>query len=135
MSVSLLIITHDTIAQCLLDTTKNIMGFSLPPIDYKILNVTNNINIDQTILQAKQLCNTFKKKSDILIVTDMYGSTPSNIAIKLSQQLPKHKTLILTGINLPMLITIMNHAHLNLKKLAKKACLSAGKSIFIIDKK
>jgi len=134
MSVSLLLITHDNIGSSLLDSTRRIMGLTSPPIVCQTLSVTDNMDIEPTILQAKQLCSAFDKKSDLLIITDMYGSTPSNIAIKLSQQLSKPKTLIITGINLAMLITIMNHSHLSLKKLAKKAGSGASKSIFIIDK-
>jgi mannose PTS system EIIA component len=38
----------------------------------------------------------------VLVLTDMYGSTPSNIATRLLQQ---PKTQVIAGINLPMLVT------------------------------
>jgi len=58
-----------------------------------------------------------------LILTDMYGSTPSNIATEFS----KYKNVkIISGINLSMLLNIFNYPSLNLDKLSKKA-IEGGK--------
>ena len=53
-----------------------------------------------------------------LILTDMYGSTPSNIACGASE---RHDIRIISGLNLPMLIRVLNYPHLNLNELEQKA--------------
>ena len=52
----------------------------------------------------------------------MFGSTPSNIACRLNQ-LPHVR--ILAGLNLPMLVRVLNYPNLSLEALSEKA-LSGG---------
>ncbi len=132
MGVALLLITHDEIGRSLLDTAINMMGVS--PIPSKNLVITRQMDIEQGLERAKQLCSEMAGPDGILIITDIYGSTPSNIATRLQDSIPEQDTIIVTGINLPMLVRVMNYARLSLPELAKKACSSAVDSIFIIDK-
>ncbi|MCW8930156.1 MAG: PTS fructose transporter subunit IIA [Gammaproteobacteria bacterium] len=132
MGVTLLLITHDDIGSSLLSTATNMMGIS--PLVCKNLKITSEMDIEQGYAQAVKLCETIEENDELLIATDIYGSTPSNIAIKLTENTSKTQRLIITGINLPMLVRIMNYAHLSLFELATKACSTASDSIFIVDK-
>lgn len=132
MAVALLLITHDTIGSSLFATAVNMLGVS--PIASKNMVVTQHMDIEQGLILASQLCNELDEGDGVLIVTDIYGSTPSNIAAKLIEAVPDRQKIIVTGVNLPMLVRIMNYAYLNLPDLADKACSSASDSIFIIDK-
>ncbi len=144
MSVALLLITHDTIGSSLFTTAVNMMGVS--PIPSRNLVITQHMDIEQGFIQASQYCEELDEGDGILIITDIYGSTPSNIAAKLLETIPDDRSdkksgeasdgqkIIVTGLNLPMLVRIMNYAHLSLPELAEKACSSACDSIFIINK-
>ena len=58
----------------------------------------------------------------VLILADMYGSTPSNIA----NAVKKHgEVAAVAGINLPMLVRVLNYFSLDLAQLTRKA-LSGG---------
>ena len=59
----------------------------------------------------------------VLILTDMFGSTPSNIAKEFSQ---KKNVNVISGVNLSMLLNIFNYPSLNLREITKKA-LEGGK--------
>ncbi|MDX2505710.1 MAG: PTS fructose transporter subunit IIA [Gammaproteobacteria bacterium] len=132
MAVALLLITHDSIGSSLFATAVNMLGVS--PIASKNLVVTQHMDIEQGLILASQMCNELDEGDGVLVVTDIYGSTPSNIAAKLIEAVPDRQKIIVTGVNLPMLVRIMNYAYLNLPDLADKACSSASDSIFIIDK-
>jgi len=132
MSVTLLLITHDDIGSSLLSTASNMMG--TPPLVCLNLKVTTEMDIEQGYKQAIQLCEKLDDQDELLIATDIYGSTPSNIATKLTQNYSRKQRLIITGINLPMLVRIMNYSQLDLTQLAQKACTTASDSIFIVDK-
>jgi PTS system mannose-specific IIA component len=132
MGVALLLITHDDIGSSLLDTAINMMGVS--PMNNRNLVITQQMDIEQGVSQARQLCSELSNGDGILIVTDMYGSTPGNIASRLLESHHEEQIIIVTGVNLPMLVRIMNYASLSLPELAQKACSSANDSIFIIDK-
>ncbi|CAK0770012.1 hypothetical protein CCP3SC15_4060003 [Gammaproteobacteria bacterium] len=58
----------------------------------------------------------------VLVLTDMYGSTPSNIACRLDSE----KVRIVAGVNLPMLIRVLNYSYLSLEDLTNKA-ISGGR--------
>jgi len=60
--------------------------------------------------------------SGVLVLTDMYGSTPSNIANSFKQQTDIQ---VIAGVNLPMFIRILNYPDLSLSEMTEKA-LSGG---------
>jgi len=118
MAVNLFIITHDNIGASLVDTATSMLGVT--PLHIDTIGVTKNDNPDVILEQAKAL---IPKHADTLVLTDMYGSTPSNIACHLQE----HASVkIVSGINLPMLVRILNYPRLELDELVNKA-LSGGK--------
>ena len=121
MSVGLLIITHGDIGRSLLDTAVAVMGTC--PIQIRTLGVPMASDPEQQQQRAQQYIQELEQGDGVLILTDLYGSTPSNIATKLAAD----NVTIITGLNLPMLIRIMNYPDLPLEKLANKA-VSGGKT-------
>jgi len=118
MAVSLLIITHDNIGTSLVDTATSMLGIT--PLHIDIVSVKKNANPDELIAHAK---NLIKEHTSTLVLTDMYGSTPSNIACHLNKP---GITQIVSGINLPMLVRVLNYPRLELDDIVNKA-LSGGK--------
>ena len=118
MTISLLIITHDNIGASLVDTATSMLGVT--PLHIDTISVKKNANPDDLITHAK---NLIKENTSTLVLTDMYGSTPSNIACHLNEP---GITQIVSGINLPMLVRILNYPQLELDDIVNKA-LSGGK--------
>ena len=118
MAVSLLIITHDNIGASLVDTATTMLGVT--PLHIDVIGVEKNANPDELLEKAKSLIS---QNSATLVLTDMYGSTPSNIACHLHDNI---STKIISGINLPMLVRVLNYPRLELDELINKA-LSGGK--------
>ena len=119
MSVGLLIITHSNIGKSLLDAVTSVMGAC--PIQTEVLPVSLDSDPDNMIEKARTIITNLDHGQGVLVLTDMYGSTPSNIACKLANG----KVQVVAGINLPMLIRIMNYPALSLSQLTSKA-LSGG---------
>lgn len=121
MSVGLLIITHNGIGTELLKTARIMLGTC--PLAVQALEVDEHCDPDRTTDQAMRAILEVDSGNGVLILTDIYGSTPSNIAARLS----KRKNIVLVaGVNLPMLIRVLNYPRLNLQELVYKA-LSGGK--------
>jgi len=120
MSVSILIITHSTIGRALLDAVISVMEQC--PLHTQLLPVALDGDPDSLQREAQNLIDSLDQGDGVLVITDMYGSTPSNIACRLSNDSVK----VVTGINLPMLVRIMNYPQLELKQLVEKA-VSAGR--------
>ena len=62
------------------------------------------------------------------MLTDLFGSTPSNIATRL---MDRHAVRIISGVNVPMLLRIMNYPELGLEMLAEKAASGAHDGVVV----
>ena len=115
MSVGLLIITHGDIGNSLLDTAVVVLGAC--PMQTRTLGIPMASDPEQLQQQAMQPIEELEQGEGVLILTDLYGSTPSNIACRLKSE----KVAVITGLNLPMLIRVLNYPNLDLFALAEKA--------------
>lgn len=120
MNVGLLLITHNRIGDELLKTAKDTLKSS--PLATRVLHVHEDQDREQLIAQARTLVAEANSGAGVLVLTDMYGSTPSNIATHLLDSEP---VIVVAGVSLPMLIRAMNYATLSLPELANKA-ISGG---------
>lgn len=121
MSVGLLIITHGQLGPALLKSATDILGCC--PLAAKALEAPSDCNPDSILEQARAAAESLDSGDGVLVLTDLYGSTPSNISCRLQQF---HKTNIIAGINLPMLVRVLNYPALQLDELTHKA-ISGGR--------
>ena len=120
MTVGLLIVTHDGIGKSLLESALAITGSS--PLPVKTLSVSSSSDPERLKLDATSLSSELDDGEGVLVLTDMYGSTPSNIATSLYQQ---GRVAVIAGINLPMLLKVFNYAGLDLEGIKQKALTGA----------
>ncbi len=124
MSVGLLIITHNGTGKSLLETATKILGSC--PLAAKTIDVPYDSNPEQLKSEAFALIGKLNSGDGVLVLTDMYGSTPGNIASALCRE---EKINVVAGINLPMLVRVLNYAHLDLNGIADSAITGGKKSI------
>ena len=121
MSVALLLITHKKIASSLVEVASSIVNDA--PENFACIEVPMDTPTDTMETKISNQLNQLDRNEGMLILTDMYGGTPSNIANKFLQQKDTH---LISGLNLPMLVKIMNYRNLPLAELSEKV-LSGGK--------
>ncbi len=101
--IGAIVITHGKLADALVSTAEAIAG--------RLENV-RHISIDacdSAKCISDSISDTIKTmdgKDGIIILTDMFGGTPSNIGLSF---LEAGKVEILTGVNLPMLLKLASH--------------------------
>ncbi len=116
MTVGLLLVTHHRIGAELLRTA--MVTFGGCPMETRTIEVNADTDPDQLLDQARQYTQDLERGDGVLVLTDCFGSTPSNIANRL---LENHNIRVVSGVSLPMLIRVMNYARLPLNELANKA--------------
>lgn len=131
MSVSVLIISHDEIGTALLNTVKQTFGSDLP-LSAATAELRSDADPEVLVPKLKQVAKALDQGEGVLILTDLFGSTPSNIAQKLQDLI---NVRVVSGLNLPMLIRIMNYPQLNLDQLAEKALTGGQCGIIECEKK
>ncbi|MCU7803333.1 MAG: PTS fructose transporter subunit IIA [Candidatus Thiodiazotropha sp. (ex Lucinoma annulata)] len=121
MTIGLLLITHSRIGEALFETARKMLEG--PPPSVETLPVSTDCNPDDLLEEARAIVTRLDQGSGVLVFTDMYGSTPSNIASSLAD---KGRVNVISGVNLPMLIRTLNYQTLDLVALTEKA-VSGGK--------
>ena len=121
MSIGLLLITHNEIGTQLLATATRMLGCC--PLQADCLCIRDDADPAQCAADAARLAKRLDQGEGLLVLTDLYGSTPANIARGLAD---RDGVRVLAGINLPMLVRVFNYADLGLATVVEKA-LSGGR--------
>ena len=127
MSVAILTITHGKVGHELLKTAKSMLGNQLP-LECRTLSVSESCDPDELLAKAKNICEKINQGDGVLVLTDIFGSTPSNICnnLKKNTNIDVH---VIAGLSLPMLTRVMNYPNLSLGELVDKALSGARDGI------
>lgn len=113
--IGILLVTHEQIGTALIDAAEFIIG-SRPEA---VAAVSINLNEDAEKLREKiaKGIETVYHPKGVLILTDMFGGTPSNLSYSF---LEEDRLEVLTGANLPILIkAIDTRKDMDLSEMAK----------------
>jgi PTS system mannose-specific IIA component len=116
MSIALFFITHEGIASNLLTIAERILDSSDDNIRY--LEVPMDAPIHDMVEDCKQKLLQLSTAQGLLFITDAYGSTPGNISQQLASELDKP---LISGVNLPMVIRLLNYREEDMATLVDKA--------------
>ena len=126
MSIAIFLITHEGIASNLLKIGKSIIQKSIDNIS--LIEVPMDSEVNSVIENIESKIGELNIEDGIIFVTDIYGSTPANIAKNLAS---KYNTSLLSGVNLPMIIRLLNYRDENKQLILKKALDGACQGIHI----
>lgn len=128
MSVSVLLITHNDIGEQMLQTA--CVTFGVCPLHIRSMAVSGDSGPERILAESRQLLRELDQGDGVLVLTDAYGSTPCNIATRLAGMA---NVAVVSGLNLPMLLKVMNYPQLSLEELQLKA-VSGGKEGVVLIK-
>jgi PTS system ascorbate-specific IIA component len=114
--IGLLIVAHGTLGESLIHCASHVMGKR--PLYLRQLGVTIHDDPDAILPQARDLLRFVDQGKGVLVLTDIFGATPSNIACRLLE--PGHVEG-LSGVNLPMLIKALTYRESPMDVLIEKA--------------
>jgi mannose PTS system EIIA component len=130
MNVGILLITHDDIGTSLLESLQKMLGGNLP-LPVKVLPVRHEDEPLEFCYHADQLCQSLNQGQGVLVLTDLFGATPCNVACSL---IPNHRVRVVGGVNLPMLVKLMNYPSTNLDSLVNIALSGGCQGVVDVDK-
>ena len=129
MAVGVLLITHDDIGTSLLDSLQK-MWVSELPLPIKSLPIRHDSDPLTFCYHAENVYDSLNQGQGVLVLTDLFGATPCNIACSL---INTHRIRIVSGVNFPMLVKIMNYPAADLDTLANKALSGGCQGIFDVN--
>lgn len=121
-----IIVSHGRLAEELLNALTIILG-EAPNIEAISIGWYNDV--DDSKKKINQSLKKVDQKNGIIIFTDMFGGTPSNLSFSF---LKDNRVEIITGVNLPMLIKFVSlQRSNNLKEVARKVVEQGKKNIHL----
>ena len=119
--IGLLIVTHCDLGKEFLKAAEFIVG-KMDNVD--VVSITQTSDSEKILKDIDKKITALNKGKGVIILTDMFGGTPSNLSLSFLQD---DMVEVITGVNLPMVIAIAQNRHeLKLDDLAEKA-REAGK--------
>lgn len=120
--IGILLVTHNGLGDSLVDCVRHVLG-SVPP-NLKALSVLADDDPQQKENEARALIAQLDSGSGVLLLSDLFGATPSNIARRLHQP---GRIEGVAGVNLPMLLRVVCYSGKPLAEVAQKA-LDSGRN-------
>ena len=121
----IIIITHCNYGAALLNAAESILG---PLPNCTAMSVDISADVKETIQNLRETVEHLKQGNGVLILTDMFGGTPTNLALSL---LATHNVEVVTGANLPMLLKVFSAREKKLEELAQLAGEAGAKGIVV----
>ena len=97
-----LVVTHGRLGNELVAAAEMIVG-EIPHI--LPVSIEWHDDVDRSQEEIEEAISTLDRGEGVIILTDMFGGTPSNLTLTL---LKKGEVEIVTGVNLPMIIKLAN---------------------------
>ena len=118
--IGILIVSHGAFGESLIHSASHVLGKR--PLYLRQLGVTVHDDPDAILPVAQDLIRFLDQGAGVLVMTDIYGATPSNIASRL---LEAGRVEGLAGVNLPMLIRALTYRDEPLLEVRDKALSGA----------
>jgi PTS system ascorbate-specific IIA component len=118
--IGILLVSHGAFGESLIHCASHVLGKR--PLYVRQLGVTVHDDPDEILPTAEDLIRFLDQGQGVLVMTDIYGATPSNIATRL---LRPGRVEGIAGVNLPMLIRALTYRDQALEDVVAKA-LSGG---------
>ena len=113
--IGILVLTHEDLGDHLIRCASHVMGTK--PLQLTHLSVFPDDNPDTVLATARKLVAQLDSGDGVLVLSDMLGATPCNIATQLAQP---GKVACIAGANLPMLVRILTYRHEPLSEVVEK---------------
>lgn len=129
--IGILIVSHGAFGESLIHCASHVLGKR--PLCLRQLGVTVHDDPDAILPLAQDLVRYLDQGRGVLVMTDIYGATPSNIGARL---LVPGKVEGVAGVNLPMLIRALTYREeAGLAALVDKALSGAAEGIVRMEQR
>ncbi len=129
MACGILLVTHPGIGTSLLAVASTLLR-SLP-LKTEAFEVPFDADLDVLLPQASAALRRVDSGDGVLVLTDLYGASPSNLAMRLARLGTPVKRV--SALNLPMLLRVMNYSEQGLDELPATAAAGARNGVIHED--
>src|SRR5690606_31462836 len=129
MACGILLITHPGVGSSLLSVATSLLRNL--PLKAEAFEVPLDADPEQLLPAASAAMRRVDGGDGVLILSDLYGASPSNLAAQLSRLGTPSRRV--SALSLPMLLRVMNYAELPLEELPAVAAAGARNGVILDD--
>ena len=129
MAAGILLVTHEGIGQALVAVATSLLRNL--PLKVEAFEVPFDGDPDALLPQASAALRRVDGGFGVLVLTDLYGATPSNLAARLARLGTPVRRV--SALNLPMLLRVLNYPELELDELPAVAAAGARNGVILDD--
>jgi PTS system ascorbate-specific IIA component len=126
--VGILLVTHNALGESLFDCVEHVLGEA--PHKLKVLSVYAGDDPQQKLCEGQALIKQLDEGGGVLVLADIFGATPSNIARQLCRA---ERVMGVAGVSLPMLLRVVCCPNKTLPELAEVAVEGGRECIVYIE--
>ena len=98
--IGIVVVSHGRLADEFIAAAEHVLG---PQEQMRAIAIGPHDNMEERRADIIDAVRAVERGDGVVILTDMFGGTPSNLAISVISQV---KTEVIAGVNLPMLIKL-----------------------------
>ena len=127
MTVGVLLLTHESMGDALIATARHILGRM--PLALEAQAIPPGSDVELALRETATRVRKLDSGDGVLVLVDVYGATPSNVA----EKLPALGLTVrqVSGLSLPMLLRVLNYSEQNLTELTQTAANGARAGVRI----
>lgn len=127
MAVGVLLVTHVGLGKPVLEVAAQLIRPL--PLAVDVLEVPFDADDHAMLLAGSACMRELDQGQGVLILCDLYGASPSNVAARLTALGSEARRV--AGLNLPMLLRVLNYAECDLDELTRVAASGARNGIIV----
>lgn len=129
MTCGILLVTHSGVGSSLLEVATTMLRQL--PLKTEAFEVPFDADLDALLPSASAAMRRVEGEGGVLILTDLYGASPSNLAGRLARL--GTPTRRVSGLSLAMLLRVMNYPEQGLDQLPATAAAGARNGVITDD--
>jgi PTS system ascorbate-specific IIA component len=126
--IGILLVSHEPLGTALLNCTRHIFGRL--PVQLAALDVIPDEDPQAALHAARELLARINDGSGVIVLTDVFGATPSRIATQLAE---RDRVVVVAGVNLPLLIKALGNRRGPVDELVAMLIESGQRAIRPVD--
>ena len=121
--IPILLLTHQGVGHALAHAAGEVLGRA--PEALVVVEVPMDSATDQVEQQLLATLDQIDQGEGVLVLTDLFGATPTNCACRLTER----RMRIVSGASLGMLLSCLTHARDDLNQLTEKATAAGVRAV------
>jgi PTS system ascorbate-specific IIA component len=126
--IGVLIMAHDRLGDSLADAVTHVLGARPPQFD--VFPVASTDDPLTLLPKARDAVAALDTGDGVAILSDIYGATPCNLAVKLAQA---GHVEVLAGVSLPMLVRAFTYRTKGMETFVKKAVSGGCEGVLHVE--